>query len=129
MNFNLEAPLSHLDPFTICSIPIEDVTAKGYVDVLLQGLTTIHECQIKIGSCVCDGNTAQKKAFSYQWPESIRSIKGECWIRDLIFVPCLCHRVNNSYKIVVKHNEYSKTIINTIRALLMIVKREKQRSV
>ena len=61
VNFNLETPLSHLDPFTIGSIPIEDVTAKGYVDVLLQGLTTIHECQIKIGSCVCDGNTAQKK--------------------------------------------------------------------
>lgn len=125
VNFNLEAPLSHLDPFTIGTISIPDVTAKGYVEVLLQGLTNINDCNIKIGSCVCDGNTAQKKAFSYQWPESIRFVKGESWIQDIIFVPCLCHRINNSYKMVVKHNEYIETIINTIRSIANDCKQRK----
>ena len=55
MNFNLEVLLSHLDPFTIGTIPIEDVTPKGDVEVLLQGLRKIHDCQIKIG--VCNENT------------------------------------------------------------------------
>ena len=115
--FNLENPLSVLSPYTIKNLTMDDITATGYVTTILDGLAAIKLLGINIASCVCDGNKAQKKAFSYSWSESLRHLRNYPWIKDILFVPCLCHRIDNSYKHVVKHNSTIKTLTTNLREI------------
>jgi hypothetical protein len=73
-------------------------SAEDYATALTSGLSQISKYDIKIGSVVCDGNKAQKKAFSPTWDRSIFNRSTLTFIKHVIFIPCLCHRINNSYK-------------------------------
>ena len=113
--FNLENPLAHIDPFPVCILPITNTKAGGYVEVISQAFDEISNYNIKIGSCICDGNLAQKKAFSYTWKKSLRFFKSARWLKEVIFIPCLCHKLNNAYKMTILHNPVIQGIIEEIR--------------
>ena len=123
--FNLENPSSGLDPYTIRLLPIEDQTARGYVGVLLDGLEAIKRFGINVASCICDGNTAQKKAFKYSWARSLRNLKDYPWLRSILYIPCLCHRISNAYKSIISHNQELKEIIINAREIATQCKEHK----
>ena len=125
VSFNLENPFSEFNPFTVEILPIVDVTARGYVSVIREGLEKIYERNIMIASCICDGNLAQKKAFSYSWKHSLRFGTDKRWLKEIIFIPCLCHKINNVYKKVVKSNHEVLSIIQQIREAATICKENK----
>ena len=72
VDFNIENPLLELKPFPAQTLTIHDQTASGYVQIILDALTSIKNYNVSIASCICDGNKAQKKAFSFDWTESLR---------------------------------------------------------
>ena len=106
--------MAHIDPFPVCILPITNTKAGGYVEVISQAFDEISNYNIKIGSCICDGNLAQKKAFSYTWKKSLRFFKSARWLKEVIFIPCLCHKLNNAYKMTILHNPVIQGIIEEI---------------
>ena len=55
-DFNIENPLIKFKPFPAQTIRMEDQTAEGYVKTIYDALANIKLYNIKIGSCICDGN-------------------------------------------------------------------------
>lgn len=115
VDFNLENPLFGLKPYPFRSEQIDNQTWEGYVTVLLNGLAPIKLAGISIGSVVCDGNKAQKKAFSFEIRATLRFQVGYEWLKEVIFIPCLCHLTHNAYKNCVKKSPTLVPIMSTIR--------------
>ena len=59
----------------------------------------------------------KKKAFSYKWKESLRFIKDKKDIKEIIFVPCLCHKINNSYKYTIEHDDELRKFVDYIHLI------------
>ena len=72
VDFNIENHLMKFKPFPAQTIRMDDQTAEGYVKTIYDALSNIKLYNIKIGTCICDGNLAQKKAFSFDWGLSLR---------------------------------------------------------
>ena len=96
-----------------------------YVQVILNGLTFISRQNIQISCVVCDGNTAQKKAFSQQYKSSLRHQKNYPWISHIYFIPCLCHRINNAYKNAVIHSEPLSNFTSELHNIALACKEHK----
>ena len=78
---------------------------------------------MNVGSCICDGNRAQKKAFSFSWEGSLR-FKNQ-WLKSIIFIPCLCHRIDNAYKYHASHNEALKILVSRIKTYPQVINEHK----
>ena len=126
VDFNIENPLLNYKPFPAQTITITDQTAVGYSGVIYDALSNIKLYNINIGTCICDGNLAQKKAFSFDWVGSIR-FKQE-WLKSIIFVPCLCHRIDNAYKYHISHNAELKTIVDKVKDYPKVLNSQRQKN-
>ena len=114
LDFNAECPLSDIAPFTLYTEIMYGQTTDDYVPILLNGLSFIQRQRIQIASVICDGNTAQKKAFSFKYKKSLRFLPDYPWIKKVYFIPCLCHRTNNAFKNVIIHNDSLNAFVQTI---------------
>lgn len=94
---------------------------ENYIASIPKGLLYISKYNIKLSTVVIDGNTAQLKAFKKEFKTSLRSHDDDM-IRHLIVVPCLCHRVNNSYKFAIQHDPNFSALINRMRKIATILK-------
>ena len=117
LDFILENPLSNLHPYPAVTEMMESEDAAGYVTHLLNGLASLSRYNINISSIVCDGNKAQKKAFSFEWPSSLRNLDNYKWIQKIYYIPCLCHRINCAYKYTVEHDKNLFAYVQNIRDL------------
>jgi len=117
VDFVLESPFSTMEPYPYCTLPIQDQTAEGYFPILNHGLGNLELFNIKLGSVVADGNRAQKKCFDITWDGSLRRLSSHNSLKEVIFIPCLCHRVDNALKYHVTHNEDLKHIADTLHSL------------
>ena len=117
LDFNIENPLLPFKPYPVTTKVLTRADAEGYVQIILDGLSSINIYQIKIGTCICDGNLAQRKAFSFEWTGSLRKLAQPeySWIKEIIYIPCLCHRVDNSYKYHVNHDAQLTVLLNEVR--------------
>jgi hypothetical protein len=95
------------------TIKMSGQKALDYVPALSEGLTLISNYNVTIGTLVCDGNKAQAKAMNHHWKHSLPRKSPLPWIKEVIFIPCLCHRVHNAYKNAVLHSEHLSSL--TIR--------------
>lgn len=114
LHFVLECPQTDLK-----SYPYNIITMKGgdtdcYLDAIPKGLLPLNIVKINIGSVVIDGNTAQKKAWGSSKLFSSTNIP---FPDRIIVVPCLCHRVHNSYKRVAKKNPDLSKIVEELHLL------------
>lgn len=119
LHFILENPLNHRGPHPFDTLRMTGGKADHYVNSLTEGFMLLSKVGIKIGSVVCDGCPAQKKAFDYDWTESVRHKDIED-IDKIIFVPCLCHRIDNAYKSVAQKNSDFQTILSKMHDILQI---------
>ena len=113
VDFNIENPLLTFKPFPAQILTIKDQTAEGYTKIIYDALSNIKLYKVNIASCICDGNKAQKKAFSFEWGSSLRY--KDDWLKRIIFLPCLCHRVDNAYKYHASHDDTLKAIVKKIK--------------
>jgi hypothetical protein len=65
---------------------MEGGDALQYVIVLSEGLTLISYDRITLGAVVCDGNTAQLKAFNPRWMNSLPRTSVHEWMKSRVFV-------------------------------------------
>ena len=115
LDFILENPHCKMEPYPYFTEKIENETAEGYAPILAKGLANSLRYGIKIGVIIADGNLAQKKCFSTDWEHSLRKTSEYELIRSIIFVPCLCHKVNNSMVHSYKNHEGIKNAIIDLR--------------
>ena len=97
--------MSGLQPFTGYTEIMKGEKTDDYVQLLLNGFSHIQRQHINIGCAICDGHTAQKKAFSLTYKRSIRHLTDYPWMAQIYYIPCLCHRINNAYKNAVLQSE------------------------
>ena len=105
---------------------MEGQDANAYVSSILDVFASINRWGIKIASVICDGNTAQKKAFNFEWEDSLRNQKDYPWLKEIIFIPCLCHRVSNAYKMTLLKNKEIESIIKKIREMADFLRANKK---
>ena len=115
LDFIVENPMSRMEPYPYFTIKIEDETTKGYLPLLDQGFQNAILFGINLGCVIADGNRAQKKCFSLQWKGSLRFTSPHQAIRSIIFVPCLCHKVNNGMVHAFKNNENVRVATTQLR--------------
>ena len=125
LDFILENPNCRLEPYPYMTLKIENETAEGYAPLLAQGLANPSRYDINIGVVIADGNKAQKKCFSTDWEQSLRKTSPHSFIKSIIFVPCLCHKVNNALVHSFKNNEDIKSAINELRRIAKLCREHK----
>ena len=65
LDFILENPFHNRDAFPYKTIEMTGGKSPDYQQALINGLSELSSRQIRLGSVVCDGNTAQKHCFKY----------------------------------------------------------------
>ena len=116
LHFVLECPISDLPSYPFSCLAMNGLKAPDYVNTIQRGFRILHHFGINIGTVVCDGSTAQKKAFDFDWAKSLRhkDING---IKNMIFIPCLCHRCNNAFLTQSKRSDKLREIVHFIHEI------------
>jgi hypothetical protein len=107
---NLDFVLEHAYQKNLPSYPatvqtMNSLTALAYVPALSAGLIEIKQYKMNISSVVCDGCKAQKKAFSPRWENSLPRTSKHPWVKQIIFIPCLAHRIQNAFEYAMEHDD------------------------
>ena len=116
LHFVLEYPKGSCPSYPCTNVRMTAGKAKDYVISIAKGLNVIRGYKINVGSIVLDGNTAQLKSFNKDWKLSLyhKSIPD---IKKIIIVPCLCHRIHNSYKYTVLHNKELSELVTNLHVI------------
>ena len=67
-----------------------------------------------IGAIVIDWNTAQLKAFNPKWKRSIYHSTTLDNPKQIIIIPCLCHRCHNAQKYQAEHKGEILSIVSKL---------------
>ena len=108
---------SHYDstPYPAFTTIINGLTENDYYNGISEGLHNILKYKLNICSLVIDGCLAQKKAIS-----SIINNTRELWIKKLLIVPCLCHKIHNSFKRAVNNDANLSCAIDEIHSISIL---------
>lgn len=119
LDFVLESPLSGFKPYPCFTSIMKGGTATDYTEHLARGLDFLRINKIRVGSVTVDGNTAQLKALSFDWSDSLRRryIDHDDFMRRILVNPCLCHRVNNAYKAACKDDILLERVVENLRRI------------
>mgnify|MGYP001043890419 CR=1 FL=1 len=116
LHFVLESPGSGLASYNCNTLRMKGGKAHHYVSTISFGMDLLNKANIRIGTAICDGNTAQKKAFNHDWNKSLYHQKISNF-NNIIYIPCLCHRIDNSYKMQVFKNKKLGKIVSRLHDL------------
>lgn len=119
LDFVLESPLAGFKPYPCFTSVMKGGTATDYTEHLARGLDFLRINQIRVGSVTVDGNTAQLKALSFDWSDSLRRryIDHDDFMKRILVNPCLCHRVNNAYKAACKKDILLNYVVENLRRI------------
>ena len=126
VDFVLENPFSPMEAYPYYTAKIEDQTAEGYFEVLNEGLGNLELHGIRLGSVVADGNRAQKKCFDANWSGSLRRASIHQSLKSVVFIPCLCHRVDNALKYHASHDDGITPLIGQLHELAQQCRHHKE---
>ncbi|KAK8887819.1 hypothetical protein M9Y10_038876 [Tritrichomonas musculus] len=110
-----------LGEFVASTEVISGGKVEDYITSIPKGLLHISKYYIKLSTVIIDGNTAQLKAFKKEF-KTTHKYHGDDMIQHLRVVPCICLRVNNSYKFAVQHDLNFSTLINRMRKIATFIK-------
>ena len=117
LHFVLESPLTSLKSYAYKTVQMQGGKAADYIKAIPQGFIQLNISKIKIGSIVVDGNTAQLKALNPYYKKSIFHFNNIPNVKNILIIPCLCHRIHNSYKNAVKNDESLSEIVNLLHTI------------
>jgi hypothetical protein len=125
---NLVAAHLHCS-FTAGLARIEKCHNHDSLRIYLETQLRKHEAnQITVSVIVCDGASYQTKPLDYQDPESLQAMNPEHPIFSrLIYVPCLCHRLNNAYRRLTRTSRVFGRFVTSLRALAVFLRKPAQR--
>jgi hypothetical protein len=102
----------------------------GLRELLSEELLSLEKRGIKISAVICDGATFQTKALTFDDPQSIQSQHPDnVLLTRLLFMPCLCHRLNNAYHFLCRDCRLFGDFIRSLRALGKFCRRPGQRDI
>jgi hypothetical protein len=83
---------------------------------------------IIVAVIICDGASYQTKSLNYQDPESLQaSDVGNLVASQILYMPCLCHRLNNAYRRLVRDSDVYAGFIRWLRELAVFCRKPEQR--
>jgi hypothetical protein len=123
---NIIAPPPHKERGA-CTNSIEIVGAMNHETLSETVVKNINELQVKginISAITCDGASYQVTALNFEDPDSIQRKNFETeHLRKLLFVPCLCHRLNNAYRSLFRTSDLFKATITSLRDLGVVCRK------
>ncbi|KAK8880887.1 hypothetical protein M9Y10_003586 [Tritrichomonas musculus] len=117
LHFVVESPLTNLKSYPFYPVRMDGGKANDYIKSIPRGLRHLQLAGASIGSIVVDGNTAQLKALSPTYKKSLYNQSDINDMEKILIIPCLCHRINNSYKRIAQKNEHLKKLLETLHTL------------
>ena len=114
LDFVAECPGSKIRSFPILTLRLDSLFATSYANAFNTGLRIINSHNINIGSIIVDGHRGQLKALNPKWRYSIFRTSNLHWIKSIIVIPCICHRIHNAFKAC---SRISDDINNTLESL------------
>jgi hypothetical protein len=98
------------------------------IDLLIPILTNLDHKKIHISAIISDGASYQVKALTYLDPESLQATNAaNPAFSRLLFIPCLCHRLNNAYHRLIRNSATFESMITDLRALARYCRKPAQR--
>jgi hypothetical protein len=99
-------------------------------DLLESLLTKLVRRDIQVGTIICDGATYQIKALNFADLDSIQSRNSDTRLFSrLLYVPCLCHRLNNAYHRLLRDSAFLSEVIRSLRDLARFCRKPNQRRI
>jgi hypothetical protein len=84
--------------FTENILKIATVNCVIVREILVNTIHTLSQKSIRVSGVLCDGARYQVKALDFEDPESVQCSAEEPLLNRLLYIPCLCHRLNNAYQ-------------------------------
>jgi hypothetical protein len=94
LNVDIVNPVSRTCPFTHDFLTTSDLETPTFVNLFRTMLREMKDDGLCVGAVTSDGCAFQKKALNWKDPESIQARDPE--LSRLLFVPCICHRMQNA---------------------------------
>ena len=98
LDFCLENPEYPIKSYPAMTIRMPDTTFESYNIAIIAGLKEIAKFGVSMSALVIDGGPGQMKSLNDNDPASLYNRTLIQWIKKLITIPCICHRVNNAFK-------------------------------
>jgi hypothetical protein len=96
-------------------------------DFLKGELEALQQNGITVSTVVSDGATYQTKALNFEDKASIQAKNpGSTLLSRLLFIPCLCHRLNNAYHRLVRGCRVYARFIGSLRRLAIFCRKPAQ---
>lgn len=107
--------------------------AKNYCDALSKGILMAAKSKCTPSTIIVDGQSGQNKALTKGDPESIYALRyandasehikrSYKVMKQIIKVPCLCHRVSNAYKSAILTNRDINNLLKKFRESANFIK-------
>jgi hypothetical protein len=127
LNVDVVHPVSKTCPFTYDFLTTGDLDTFHFVCLFRDMLRRMKQQGLCVGGVTSDGCSFQKKALHWKDPESIQFNNPE--FSKLLFVPCICHRVQNSMSDLFKSNATYRRLITRARDLAVFLRKSKNREI
>jgi hypothetical protein len=110
---------------------IETVGVMDYeilCKIVVANLDDLLERGINISAITCDGASYQVKALNFKDPASIQQQnRDKPYLFKLLFVPCLCHRLNNAYQSLYRNCGPFTEMITSLRRIAVFCRKPEHR--
>jgi hypothetical protein len=126
LNVDLVNPISETHPFTYDFFQGVSFETPTFVDAFVELLTRILSEGLTVTGVTSDGCAFQKKALCWRDPASIQAREAE--YSRLIFVPCVCHRLQNSMVELFNQNDWYRELIIEAREIAVFLRKPAPRT-
>jgi hypothetical protein len=104
LNLDIVNPISDTLPFTYDFFQDNTFDTVSFADGFAEFSVHIQTDGLNISRVTSDGCSFQVKALNWRDPESIQA-RGEQFSK-LLFIPCICHRLQNAIITLLKENAH-----------------------
>ena len=125
LNFVLHNTAMGLREFCVQTVLMEGQKCTDYAPAIVEGLQTCIRLGISISTIVVDQGPGQRKALDPKWNGSIHHRTNIPMIRQVIPIPCVCHKINNMYKKVCEEDPMLQKLVAFIRTTAKTLKESK----
>jgi hypothetical protein len=127
LNVDVVNPVSSTLPFTYDFLENTTFTAIQFGDLLANILNKMQDENLRVAGVTADACPFQRKALSWYNSESLQQRHAE--FRKLLFIPCICHRLQNSMVHLYQQNENYRRIIGQVREAAVLLRKPMNRDV
>jgi hypothetical protein len=100
--------------FTKNILKIETLNYDTIRQIVIGTAENLAEKGIMLSGVICDGASYQVKALDFAFTGSLQASGDENVLMCLLYIPCLCHKLNNSYHALYRECQAFHTFINSL---------------